>query len=414
MKGMIISVGGTPEPIITTLLTHRPAYVCFFVSHQSVDLIGAIKEKTRQADVSFTDYKIITDDTDDLVLCYARARACAARMTEWGIPPDQVLVDYTGGTKTMTAALALATIGNGSAFSYIGGKSRTKNGLGVVVTGEEIVHQGVSPWQIFAVEEKKRVALFVSTYQYDAAVAVMQTIALSLSSTDREICSGLTLVLQAYQAWDAFRHGDAVQKLSQGLKLLDPCCRMGATETLLPFIEKTRENHAILSKMQSVTRNFKMAHSLILLDLVSNASRRIRQGKHDDATARLYRALEMAGQIAFQEKFKCETGQVPLKVIPAGLQDDYAQQYSNPERPDFLQIPLYATFRVLHEVGHSQGLLFQENHEKFEKLLFARNNSILAHGFQAIELETAESFIKLVTDCFLSEPLIEFPTDLNW
>lgn len=115
-----------------------------------------------------------------------------------------------------------------------------------------------------------------------------------------------------------------------------------------------------------------------------------------------------------QEKFKCETGQVPLKVIPAGLQDDYAQQYSNPEKPDFLQIPLYATFRVLHEVGHSQGLLFQENHGKFEKLLFARNNSILAHGFQAIELETAESFIKLVTDCFLSEPLIEFPTDLNW
>jgi hypothetical protein len=38
----------------------------------------------------------------------------------------------------------------------------------------------------------------------------------------------------------------------------------------------------------------------------------------------------------------------------------------------------------------------------------------LAHGFQAIELETAESFTKLVTDCFLSEPLIEFPTDLNW
>ncbi len=414
MKAMIISVGGTPEPVITTLLTHRPEYVCFFVSHQSVDLIGAIKERTRQAELSFTDYKIITDDTDDLVLCYARARDCATRMTDWGIPADEVLVDYTGGTKTMTAALALATIGNGSAFSYIGGKSRTKNGLGVVVSGAEVVHQGVSPWRIFAVEEKKRVGLFVADYQYDAAVAVMQAMPESVMPSEREIGSGLTLVLQAYQAWDAFRHGDAVQKLTQGMKVLEPCCRVGASESILPFVVQCRENLAILSRMQGLTHNFKDPHELLLLDLVSNADRQMRQGKHDDAAARLYRALEMAGQIEFKKVFGCDTGMVPIKSIPEALQDDYARRYANPEKSGFVQIPLYAVFQALSTADNQMGKRYMENREHFDKLLFARNHSILAHGVNPVSRETAESFIQLITRNFLSMPMIEFPKNLTW
>ena len=158
MKAMIISVGGTSEPVVSSLLDHKPEYVCFFASQQSLDNIGEIKKQTKKKGHVFNDYKVICDDKDDLIHCYERAVECTKNLTQKSFDPAEVVVDYTGGTKTMSAALALSAVGHGYSFSYVGGEKRTKNGLGVVVTGTEVVKKDVSPWQIFAVEEKKRIS----------------------------------------------------------------------------------------------------------------------------------------------------------------------------------------------------------------------------------------------------------------
>lgn len=138
---LIISLGGTPEPVIASIETHAPRAVCFFASDQSVDLVGSIKDTLRQKGVVFKDTKVLCDDINDLVHCYERALTCAERLlrVDPDLAPDDVVVDYTGGTKTMTAALALATVGKGFRFSYVGGKTRTKDGLGVVVSGKEVL-----------------------------------------------------------------------------------------------------------------------------------------------------------------------------------------------------------------------------------------------------------------------------------
>lgn len=68
-KAMIISVGGSPEPIVTSLLKHLPDFVCFFATQRSMDLIGGIKEKTKEQAVAFDDCKVIADDENDLVYC---------------------------------------------------------------------------------------------------------------------------------------------------------------------------------------------------------------------------------------------------------------------------------------------------------------------------------------------------------
>jgi len=62
MKGMIISVGGTTEPVVTSLLTHQPDFVCFFASQQSLDTIGDIKGQIKEKGLSIEDYKVVCDD----------------------------------------------------------------------------------------------------------------------------------------------------------------------------------------------------------------------------------------------------------------------------------------------------------------------------------------------------------------
>jgi len=58
-------------------------------------------------------------------------------LKKWKVEPNHLVVDYTGGTKTMSVALALATIDNSSLYTYIGGAERTKEGVGVVINGKD-------------------------------------------------------------------------------------------------------------------------------------------------------------------------------------------------------------------------------------------------------------------------------------
>jgi len=68
------------------------------------------------------------------------------------LPEDVRLVaDITGGTKVMSSALTLVMMEhNHSRFAYVGGESRTKNGLGVVESGRETFMRQDNPWEVMA------------------------------------------------------------------------------------------------------------------------------------------------------------------------------------------------------------------------------------------------------------------------
>jgi len=405
---MIISVGGTPEPVVKSLLENKPEYVCFFASQQSIDNIGEIKNCLKSEGYYIKDYKVMCDDADDLVHCYEKALECSLKLEAEGIEADKVVVDYTAGTKTMTAALALATVGHGYNFSYVSGKERTKNGLGIVVSGTEVVKEGISPWQIFAVEEKKRISLFISTFQYEAAISILRQTMKNLRSRDKEIWSGIAKTLEGFQAWDNFDHKNAMTFLSSGIKQLDMCKKFGLNKPIGDFLAKVKDNFLELDNIGKKTKFFNKMDLLLVRDLVSNAYRRYLQNKYDDAVARLYRSIEMVGQISFEKAFGCSTSDVSPEKLPEKIREELIQRYIFLDE-EKINLPLYATFRVLKEINHPAGLIFFENEESIKKIIFARNASILAHGTQHIEKETCEKFTKIIRGLFVEGPPVEFP-----
>ena len=173
-QAMIVSLGGSPEPLIKTLSEQRPQLVCFLASQESVDLVGTIKEAVTRGGVNFRDYKVLVEDINDLAHCYQKALACADWIARQSVPAVDVIVDYTGGTKTMTAALVLATVSRGFRFSYVGGTRRTKGGLGVVESGSEEIRLGPNPWELFAVQERQRLAQYFNSYQFAACRTLIQ------------------------------------------------------------------------------------------------------------------------------------------------------------------------------------------------------------------------------------------------
>lgn len=415
-QALIASLGGTPEPVVKAITEHRPKVVCFFASQQSVGQIGPVLDLAWDATDGMWQptkrHTVLTDDPEDLIHCYQQALQGAAWIEEQGISPEEVVVDYTGGTKAMTAALVLATIGKGYRFSYVGGKERTKGGLGTVIDGAEIVRAGLDPWHLFAVEEWRRFTLAFNGYQFEAALAVLEAALRrgTLPPQTRRRFEALKDLAAGYQAWDRFDHKAALGLLSKGARALRAVVELTGDAILTPFLDGLDQNLTFLQRLQKESREFNVVCRAVVEDLVANAERRAKEGKYDDAVARLYRATEMVAQVRFRHNpLECTTDAVPPEKVPESLKEEFCQRYLDPTTGK-LRLPLYAAFRVLQAIGAPEGVAFFEREEAFKGLLMARNSSLLAHGATPVKADTYQQFKGLLAGTFGLADLPIFPS----
>jgi len=387
-KVLIASLGGTPDPVVKSIETHKPDYLYFFSSQESnAKEYPTVKKKLDELGMSPKIESVIVDDVNDLVHCYEKASELTHKIEKRGIPPEDVVVDYTGGTKTMSAALTLATITKFTKFSYVGGKERTKEGLGVVISGTEEIKTALSPWQVLLVEERKKIALFFNGYQFSAAKDLTERLARNLTGVDKALFECLSNLIEGYMFWDSFNHNEALKALGPAVKRLSDYLHLNPDPVLMDFSESVKLN---LGFLQTIKGN----KEAMVFDLIHNAKRRSQEGKYDDASARLYRALEMIGQIEFEKQFQCSTSDVKIEKLPESIRDEMRRRHTAPDGR--VKIPLYDVFVTLKESGNGLGASFFERGEEMERILYARNGSILAHGINPISEETFKRLSSIV------------------
>jgi CRISPR-associated protein (TIGR02710 family) len=391
---MIATVGGTPQPLIESIAFHQPQYVIFYCSHDSVDNVAEIKravaEKQGLEVVGFRDHKVLVDDINDLIHCYAKAQEAIAKIKELGTRADEVIVDYTGGTKTMTLAIGLAGTAHGFSFSYVGGTQRTKGGLGVVIDGTEEIRTGVSPWSLYAIEECTLMAKLFNRFMFEGARRLAESLLgrPMLDAGLRAVLEIIRLVCSAYENWDCFMHRKGVEDLKPAIANLEKYLDLGGDQRYGPLLTQMRENLSWLQQIQFETKGFQRASEGLVLDLIGNADRRALEGRYDDGVARLYRALEMAGHLGLAQPplQVVDASDVPLDRLPESIRADFEKRYRN-EKNGKIQLPLLATFQLLAEVGHDLGVSFMKNKGHLDGVLSARNSSILAHGLTPVKEE---------------------------
>ena len=66
IRAMIISVGGTPEPIIKSIAEYRPEFVSFFASQDTHDKVSEIKRGLQEIKLSIKNEITLADDVNDL------------------------------------------------------------------------------------------------------------------------------------------------------------------------------------------------------------------------------------------------------------------------------------------------------------------------------------------------------------
>ena len=79
-SGLIVSVGGSPEPIIASVRKHAPKRVCFYASGKTVENVGKIKDVLCADGFDILNENIVVDDPEHLIGCYEVACRCVDRV----------------------------------------------------------------------------------------------------------------------------------------------------------------------------------------------------------------------------------------------------------------------------------------------------------------------------------------------
>lgn len=382
---LICTVGGSPEPVVAALKHWQPKRVRFVHTPQTKgDVETKIVSKARgeglDLDAGRYDFLELSDG-QNLASCLDQLRQLNLDVFNWTArgPSFQVVVDFTGGTKCMSAAIALQASRWPCLFSYVGGREWTKDGVGIVVSGSESVVHQANPWDALGHQAVEEFIILFDQRAFSAAAKVVESAKKHVSHPDRKReMAALEQLAKAFDAWDRFDHKAAkahlenVAKSANDLRAVLGDIKAGRVLDA----EATPASHlGGLCDAAPPTRRH-------VIDLLANAQRRNEEGRTDDAVARLYRAIEAVAQVALRERHGIEsTEKVAVDRVPDSLRTEWASR----AKDGCLALGLQDAYALLAALGDPLGQRFRDaGLGGTESPLTARNRSILAHGFDRV------------------------------
>lgn len=314
---------------------------------------------------------------------YRECRAVLRSLEQHGFTSDDIEVDYTSGTKAMTAGLVLAAATHHCGrLKYITGEYDS----GIVV-GRTEKEERIQPRKIWADEQIYTALNLCRALRFDAASDLLKTIQPEwLGDYERGLVLGLTHVAHGYGAWDRFDYGRAKGELEKLLSLdVHELADFRPDASVLSRIVHLKTPHDVSAEaMPSLLGPDRLA------DVFNNAQRRLAEGRDDDALARLYRLTEMLAQWILFQDYGVMTGNVDLSKVPEAFRSALDAQRN---REGKIQIGLDWDYQLLKAFEHRIGVAFSQE-RPIGVLLKKRNDSLLAHGVAPIQRQDVDSLVR--------------------
>jgi len=382
---LVCTVGGSPQPLVQSLCRWRPERVLFVPSEQTsiqVDVVLREYAERQGQPLSPGAYeRFPVRDAESLDGCLEVIRKLDDEVRKWrGRGGNhEVVADFTAGTKCMTAALALQARRWTCTFSYVGGAQRSKEGVGVVESGTERVVHSANPWDALGHQAVEDFIVLFDQRAFDAAAKAVKRAKrrVSRASRKREF-SALEQLAKAFDYWDRFDHRksstefDHVHKNENDIREV---LGLSKADQVLQAVVDLGGHLGKLCNAEAPSRHH-------VIDLLANAQRRHKEGRTDDAVARLYRAIEAVAQVTLKEGHDIEsTEKVALERVPRPLREEWKSR----AKEGLLSLGLQDAFTLLGALGDPLAQRFQQASIAGQTSpLTARNRSILAHGFERV------------------------------
>ena len=295
---LLCTVGGSHQPIMTTIKEIKPDYVCFICSEddpatgskgshiQITDKVTVISKKPNekqtlpniptQLNLQSNEFEVKLVPADDLDKIVIEVNKIIKEL-KTRFPNAHIIADYTGGTKSMSAGLVISAIANRDIDRdielrlVIGPRSN-------LIKVDDGTQQGIVAsvdWMRY--QQKMDPYLYAwKRYAYDEAFEGLSQIE---APRDQKLWAELkraTDLSHCFDLWDKFDHEQAKTLLKLYASKLK-----NEYNFLLPQL-----SFLIVSENDSNEKK-QTIEAYKILDLWLNAQRRAIQGRYDDAVARI-------------------------------------------------------------------------------------------------------------------------------
>jgi CRISPR-associated protein (TIGR02710 family) len=425
---LICTVGGSPQPIVASILHWIPSKVQFVVTPESErDSLPTILDSLSRMKRTLTkgvDYNVLQlDDGQDFHKCIDQLATLNQMVHQWrsGGVDREVVVDFTGGTKCMSAAIAVQTLRWCCEYSYVGAvtassAARDKGGVGIVVDGKEQILHVSDPWGVLGYRALEDFVTHFNQRSFQASIAVADLSMKAIAEKPRKNqFMAIKALAEAYDAWDRFDHRTAIERFNNLEARRNDLIAMLGQERTTDLLKTTGIHRNYVEQVRASLEQAQAggpSSGHHILDLLANAQRRRNDGRVDDAVARLYRVVETIAQWTLANDHGISsTAAVPSEKVPQSLLNEWASRGMSVDGD--LRLGLQDAYALLKALGDPRG-------EKFANLglggrtspLNSRNSSILAHGFERIDEKVYTNLWKKCSELWnLDEnDLPQFPT----
>lgn len=376
-KILILTVGGSPDPLIHAIEQNHPDHVYCICTRGtektgSEYLVPEIIEKTQYDEAKVGTYPIATDDLNEVILTCMEIE----RDIQQNHASAKVYANYTGGTKTMALGLGCYAIHqqlNKKEWVLQINHADRKN-LVKVELGDKAKRMDASA--MIAAAMLSNVELFETQHLYDGGLLYIERIFqdTTFDGTVEKAIEEKYNLLQMYSCADRFDFSHAEQfadrkKDKERYRKLQRISTLFTGEPSAPWGPKDVSGHELVE------------------DLIANAQRCEERQRYDDAVCRLYRATELIAQIKLLRDYGLRTGDIDLQnpQIPEETKERWIKSHRG--RNGKIQIGLMDNFTLLAEMGDPLGKYASETLEDLKKCIAHRNDSLFAHGFTPIDKE---------------------------
>lgn len=422
VKFLIMSVGTSFEPIVLNISLLQPERILFLYTEKSEPVLDKVVDfcqlrlsRIEKSQVNETDP---TDIYREIKRCYL----------SWG-KPEKIYIDFTGGTKAMSTAAAMAGAVVHVQMIYVGTRQYMTD-FRKPFPGSERLFYISNPMDIFGdLEVDKAVELF-EQYNYAGTREKLRELKETVPDPSvRQELNFIYLLAQVYENWDALDFVNAEASMAELLRELERDMKNNWKFVLTDLYEELAVQEGYLRYLKEIpdlTRQKRNAEILqkkeyivpLMFTMYQNAMIREYQGKYDMATLLLYRLLEMIeqrrlslyalfvsrmdysqmimnGKQITEEKFQT----IKNKVVE--LKKELFGKCNSSYLPE--QVSLLEGYILLAAL--EDPMIFDERKgvpmlKRIRMMVSLRNNSIFAHGLAPVDEGDYQKFSQFVIELF--------------
>lgn len=395
VKALLVALTDDAPSAVYVVNRLNPELLCFFVTEQAKSLV----ERSVQPQINQMPRRwdwVVTPDPANITVCHqVLARTLDELLKTWEVQFGELVVDLTGATPAMAAALSAAglpwtsrvlTLVDASAVSE-------KTDESVVIEGRERLWLQSNPWDEAAPVARREGCELFNRGAFSAAASTFRHLETRVSGGQKPFYRALADLADGYQLWERFQYRLAWDKLKTSVKALDMAALWGGPPGLKTLVPLIKANASFLEKIVLDPAEVKES---VAFDLLAHAGRRAHVDHDAEAAMQaLMRALEAFAQQQLYKQYKIKTWDVQPEQLPEPLRETCRTCWLEDVDGKF-KLSLQSQFRALAGLGDQMGQAFLTQWPKMKPLLDAADHAVLGHGFEPVKAERVQQLHEIV------------------